>query len=190
MNKRIALLALAAALVARPALATPETFVIDNSHTYPSFSYNHLGYTIQTSRFNKTSGKVVIDAVAKTGAVDVVIDMKSINTGSALFNKHIQKADYLDTARHATATFKSSSVTFEGEKPVAVQGMLTIKGISKPLTLEIVRFKRMLHPLLKKDALGANATAIIKRSDFNAGKDVPAVGDDVTINIAIEAIKQ
>jgi polyisoprenoid-binding protein YceI len=189
MNKRIALLALATALMATPALAAPETFVIDSSHTFPSFSYNHLGYTIQTSRFNKTSGKVVFDAATKTGAVDVVIDMKSVNTGSAIFNKHIQGADFLDTAKYPTATFKSTSVKFEGDKPVAVQGMLTIKGISKPITLEVMTFQRKPHPMLKKDAIGASATAIVKRSDFNAGKDVPAVGDDVTINIAIEAIK-
>ena len=131
---RFALFSAAAAL-SLPALAAPETYVIDNGHTFPSFSYSHFGYSIQTSRFNTTSGKVVLDKAARSGAVDVVIDMKSVDTGSALFDEHIQAADFLDTANHPTATFESTGVRFDGEKPVAVDGNLTIKGVTRPVTL-------------------------------------------------------
>jgi polyisoprenoid-binding protein YceI len=185
--KKIILLA---AVLATPAFAAPETFVIDNKHTFPNFSYSHLGYSVQTSRFNKTTGKVVLDKEARTGAVDVVIDMKSVDTGSTLFNEHIQAEDYLDTANHPTATFKSIGVKFEGDKPVAVDGNLTMKGVTRPVTLTVTGFKTMPHPMAKKDAIGANATTTVKRSEFNAGKSVPFVGDDVTIAIAIEAIKE
>lgn len=188
MNKPT-LIAILAALSA-PALAAPETFVIDANHTFPSFSYSHLGYSVQTSRFNKTSGKVVMDKAARTGSVDVTMDMKSVDTGSVLFNEHIQDEDYLDTDQYPTATFKSTSVKFEGDKPAAIEGNLTIKGISKPVTLKVTAFQAMPHPMMKKDAIGANASTTIKRSDFNAGKYVPYVGDEVTINIAIEAIKE
>jgi polyisoprenoid-binding protein YceI len=177
-------------LLAAPAFAAPEVFVIDNTHTYPRFSYNHMGFSTQLSRFNKTSGKVVFDREAKTGSVDIVIDMKSVDTGFDTFDEHIQAADYLDTARYPTATFKSTRVNFNGEKPSTIEGNLTMKGISKPVVLTVTSFQAIPHPMLKKDAIGANAYTIVKRSDFNAGKNVPAVGDEVRIDIALEAVKQ
>ena len=179
-----------AAVAAAPALAAPETFVVDSNHSFPSFSYNHLGYSIQMSRFDKATGTVTLDKAAKTAAVDIVIDTKSVNTGSATFNEHIQGEDFLDTAKHPTATFKSTKVVFEGDKPVSIDGNLTLKGVTKPVTLKVTAFHAMPHPMLKKDAIGANATTKVKRTDFNMGKNVPYVGDEVTIDIALEAIKQ
>ena len=179
-----------AAVAAAPALAAPETYVVDGNHSFPSFSYNHLGYSIQMSRFDKATGTVTLDKAAKTAAVDIVIDTKSVNTGSAAFNEHIQGEDFLDTAKHPTATFKSTKVVFEGDKPVSIDGNLTLKGVTRPVTLKVNGFHAMPHPMLKKDAIGANATTKVKRTDFNMGKNVPYVGDEVTIDIALEAIKQ
>ena len=181
-----AILSIAAAA---PALAAPETYVVDGSHTFPRFSYSHHGFSTQLSRFNKTTGKVVFDKTAKTGSVDIEIDAKSVDTGSTLFNEHIQGEDFLDTAKFPTATFKSTKVLFKGDKPAKIQGELTIKGVTKPVVLTVTSFQAMPHPMQKKDAIGANATTTIKRSEFNAGKYAPHVGDEVRIDIAIEAIK-
>jgi polyisoprenoid-binding protein YceI len=189
LSRLSAALVLATA-VAAPALAAPETFVVEPTHTFPRFSYNHLGYSVQLSRFDKTSGKVVFDKAAKTGSVDIVIDAKSVSTGSDLFNEHIQGEDFLDTARYPTATFKSTKVVFEGDKPAKVEGNLTLKGVTRPVTLTVTSFHTMPHPMVKKDAIGANATTTVKRTDFNMGKNVPYVGDEVTIDIEIEAIKE
>jgi len=189
LNKLTAALLLAAATAA-PAIAAPETFVLDGTHSYPRFSYSHFGYSTQLSRFNKTTGKVVFDKAAKTGAVDIVIDMKSVDTGYPTFNEHIQGEDFLDTGKFPTATFKSTKVNFVGDKPASVEGNLTIKGVTKPVTLTVTSFQAMPHPMMKKDAIGANATVTVKRSEFNAGKYAPYVGDDVTIDIAVEAIKE
>lgn len=180
---------LAAALVA-PAMAAPQTYVVDSSHTFPRFSYSHFGYSTQLSSFKQTSGKVVFDAQAKTGSVDISIDLRSVNTGSDDFNGHLQGEDFLDTAKFPTATFKSTRVVFEGDAPKSIEGQLTIKGVTKPVTLSVTSFQAMPHPMLKKPALGANATTTIKRSEFNAGKYAPYVGDEVRIDIAIEAIAQ
>lgn len=180
----------AAAAAAAPALAAPETYVVEGTHTYPRFYYSHFGYSTQLSRFDKTTGKVVFDKAARTGAVDIVIDTRSVNTGYPTFNEHIQGEDFLDTAKYPTATFKSTKVVFEGDKPVAIEGNLTLKGVTKPVTLTVTSFQAMPHPMLKKDALGANATTTVKRSEFNAGKYAPHVGDEVRIDIAIEAIKE
>jgi polyisoprenoid-binding protein YceI len=187
--KRLALFAaLAAASVA--AQAAPVTYTIDNSHTYPHFTYNHLGFSNQTHKFDKTSGTVVLDRKAKTGSVDVTIDATSVNTGYALFNEHIQAADFFDTAVYPTITFKSSQMKFKGDQPVSLAGDLTIKGVTKPVTLTITHFKCQPHPMLKVDACGANATTQVKRSEFNMGKNVPFVSDEVTLTLAIEAVNK
>jgi polyisoprenoid-binding protein YceI len=185
-----AALAILAASAAAGAVAAPETFNVDPSHTYPRFSYSHFGYSTQLSRFDKTTGKVVLDSAAKTGSVDISIDLTSVSTGSAALDEHLQGADFFDTASHPTATFKSVAVRFEGDKPVAIDGNLTIKGVTRPVTLTVTSFRHGVHPMVKRDAIGANATAVVKRSDFNAGKYAPNVGDEVTISIAIEAIKE
>jgi polyisoprenoid-binding protein YceI len=183
-------LALALASLAAAAAAAPETYAIDPSHTAPRFEYSHLGYSMQSHRFDKTSGRIVLDRAARTGAVDVTIDAKSVNTGYAPFNEHIQGDDYFATAKYPDITFKSTAVRFDGDKPAAIDGDLTIKGVTRPVTLTVTHFQAMPHPMLKKDAIGANAVAKIKRSDFNMGKNAPFVSDEVTLNIAVEAVGQ
>jgi len=187
--KKLAILTVAASL-SPAALAAPETYVIDGTHTLPRFEYSHFGYSTQLSRFDKTSGKITLDRAAKTGSVDVTIDAKSVDTGYALFNEHIQGEDFFDTAKYPIITFKSGEVKFDGDKLVAVDGDLTVKGVTKPVTLTVTSFHCMPHPMLKKDACGANATAKIKRSDFNMGKYAPYVSDEVTLTIPVEAVKE
>jgi polyisoprenoid-binding protein YceI len=113
-----------------------------------------------------------------------------VNTGFALFNEHIQAEDFFNTAKFPTATFVSNKMNFEGDKPVSIDGTLTIKGISKPQTLTVISFMCMPHPMQKKDACGANATVVVKRSDFNMAKHVPYVSDEVSITLPVEAVKQ
>lgn len=187
--KRIAILAFTAAL-ALPAFAAPETYVLEAHHTFPSFSYTHLGFSTQQSRFDKTTGKVIIDRAAKTGSLDVVIDTKSVNTGSELFNGHIKGEDYLSVEKFPAITFKSSNFKFDGDKVASISGDLTIKGVTKPVTLVVSSFNCAPHPFTKKEVCGANASTKIKRSEFNAGKNAPAVSDEMTLSLAVEAIKE
>lgn len=178
-------------LLAAPAAAAPVTYVIDSTHTFPRFVYNHMGLSTQVNRFHNTTGTVVLDKDAKTADVNITIDMTSVETGSEAFNGHIQGPDFFDTANHPTATFKSTRVVFEGDQPATVDGNLTIKGITQPVTLTLKNFVTMAHPMMnKKQAIGADAVTTVKRSDFNAGKFAPAVSDEVTIEISLEAIEQ
>lgn len=187
--KRIALLALTASL-GIPAFAAPETYVIEGTHTFPSFSYTHLGFSKQQSRFDKTTGKIIIDRAAKTGSLDVSIDTKSVNTGAEIFNGHLKGEDYFNVEKFPAITFKSGMFKFEGDKLASINGELTIKGVTKPVTLAVASFNCAPHPFTKKEMCGANASTTIKRSEFNAGKNVPAVSDEVTLNIVVEAIKE
>src|ERR1035438_2555854 len=137
---RSALAAVGLTVASASVLAAPTTFIPNVDHTFVRFSYDHMGFSTQESRFDKTTGTVTFDAAAKTGAVDLVIDTKSVDTGSELFNGHIQGADFLDTGHFPTATFKSTSVKFEGDKPVSIVGELTLKGVTKPITLNVTSF--------------------------------------------------
>jgi polyisoprenoid-binding protein YceI len=187
--KKLIALALAAGF-SMAAQAVTTTYVIDNTHSFSRFEYNHFGYSNQLNRFDSTSGKIQIDRAAKTGSAEVTIDAKSVSTGSSLFNSHIQGEDFLDTAKFPTITYKSTKFNFNGDKLATVEGNLTIKGVTKPVILEVTSFQCMAHPILKKDACGANAIAKIKRSDFGAGKHAPYVSDEVSLSFAIESIQE
>jgi polyisoprenoid-binding protein YceI len=187
--KRFIALTLAAS-ISSVAYAAPETYAIEPSHSMPRFEYSHMGYSTQLSRFDSVSGTIIIDRAAKKGSVDVVIDAKSVDTGYPLFNGHIQGADFFDTDMFPIITYKSRKMNFEGDKLVSVEGDLTLKGVTKPVTLTLSSFLCMQHPMAKKDACGATATAKVNRSDFNMGKYAPLVGDEVTLTIPVEAIKK
>jgi polyisoprenoid-binding protein YceI len=188
LRPAFALLTLSVALSA-PAWAAPITYIPNADHTFARFSYDHLGFSTQESRFDKVTGTVTFDPAAKTGAVDIVIDTKSVNTGSEKFNGNIQGPEFFDSSQFPTATFKSTSVKFDGDRPVSIVGELTLKGITKPVTLTVTSFKHALN-MMKKDSIGANATTVISRSDYQMVKYVPLIGDDVTVTIAIEAATQ
>jgi len=191
MRSSIIALASAALLSVGVAHAEPVSYGIDPTHTFSRFSYVHMGLSTQLSRFNKTTGTVTLDKAAKTGAVDVVIDMKSVDTGAAVFNGHIQGEDFLDTAKFPTATFKSTKVVFEGDKPAAVEGNLTIRDVTKKVKMNVTYGGTTKDPWGNTKA-GFKTTAAISRKEFGlkwntmteAGGAV--VGDEVTMILKME----
>lgn len=184
-------LATLAALVAFAATAgaAPETYLIDHSNTSSQFSFNYLGFASQTSRFEKTSGRIVLDPVAKTGSAEVAIEAASINTGYAVLNEQLQAADFFDAARYPSITFKSSRLTLDGNQ-MSLAGDLTIKGITRPVTLAVTQFACQPYPAIKADTCNANATVTVKRSDFNMGKYALLASNTVTLNLSIQAVKE
>lgn len=168
---------------------TEAVFILDPGHTFAYFEYNHFGFSRQTSRFDSVSGDVAIDFKLKKGSVNIQIDMKSVSTGSTLFNSHIQGVDFFNTNQFPVANFTSDEVEFEGDRISAVRGVLTIKDICEHVTLEIVHFEHSKHPITGKEHCGANAVTLVRRSDFNMGKYTPQISDDVIIKIAIEATR-
>jgi polyisoprenoid-binding protein YceI len=155
------------ALIASSALAVPTTYNLDPRHTYPSFEADHFGgISVWRGKFNRSSGVVTLDVAAKTGTVDVSIDAESIDTGNAPLDTKLKSADFLDVGKYPSATFKGSSVRFEGDTPVDVSGTFTFHGVSKPLTLKIDTFKCFVNPLIKKEVCGADASAQFDRADY------------------------
>lgn len=169
-----------------------DSFTIDPDHTYPHFSVNHLGFSTMQGRFDKSSGKVMLDNAAKKGTIEFSVEAASINTGHAKRDEHLRSPDFFSVAEFPSITFKSTAVKFEGNKPASVEGNLTLLGVSKPVKLNINAFNCGLHPMdptKKKFVCGADASTQIKRSDFGMKYGVPAVGDDIKLVFEIEAIR-
>jgi polyisoprenoid-binding protein YceI len=179
------------ALLAGSALAAPTTYNLDPTHTYPSFAADHFGgISTWRGKFTKSSGTVTLDRAAKKGAVDVTIDVASIDTGNAPLDKHVKTAEFLDVAKFPTASFKGSSVSFDGETPVAVAGEFTFHGVTKPLTLKIEAFKCFVNPMLKREVCGAEASAQFDRADYGVDWGVSYGFKTLTqLQIQVEGIK-
>lgn len=165
-----------------------DSYTIDPTHTYPNFTINHLGFSTLHGRFGKTSGKLTLDRAQSTGSVDVVIDAASVDTGFAKRDKHLRSPDFFNVVEFPEITFKSTKVRFQG-KGALVEGDLTIKGVTRSVTLNVASINCGVHPFNKKQVCGFDAKTTIKRSDFGIEYALPAVGDEVELDIEIEAIK-
>ncbi len=186
MNKTFAFFL--AALLATPAVAVDYYNVYPN-HTWPIFEVNHLGFSTQRGRFNKTSGKITLDIPAKQGSVEITVYTSSIDMGFDKWDAHMKSDEFFNVDKFPTMTFKSDRLIFDGDKVVAAEGQFTLLGVTKPLRLTVTDFHCGLNPMTKKPTCGAAISATIKRSDFGMTKYVPAVGDEIKILSPIEAMK-
>jgi len=194
--KRFAL-ALITAAAASAGIAAPETYLLDPTHTLPGFSVNHLGMSTVRGLFEGASGKVVIDRAARTGSVELKIakivgsaKTASVQTGVSQRDDHLRSADFFNVAEFPEMSFKSSKIHFKGDAPDAIEGTLTLLGVSKPVTLKVDSFKCGANPMSKKEMCGADVSGTIKRSDFGMKYALPAIGDEVRLAIAVEGYKQ
>jgi len=187
MKSKIALICL---LVASATSAFAQTYTIDPSHTYPSFEADHMGISFWRGKFEKTSGTVVLDRAAKTGSLDIVIDANSIDFGHAKMNEHAKGKDMFNVEKFPTSIYKSKSIKFDGDKPVSVDGELTLLGVTKPVTLAINKFKCIQHPMLKREVCGADVSATFNRADFGLTYGMNyGFSPEVKLAIQVEAVK-
>lgn len=178
-----------AMLTALPAAAELESYTIDPNHTFPAFEIGHFGYSFQRGRFNKTSGKITLDAAAKKGTVEVAIDTATVSTGHEKLEQHLRSEEFFNSAKYPQMTFKSGNFAFEGDKVASASGDLTILGVTNPVTFKVDYFFCAPHPMTKKKVCGADLTTTIKRSDFGMKAYLPALADDVLLRVNVESIK-
>jgi polyisoprenoid-binding protein YceI len=157
----------AALFAGASAFAAPVTYVLDPNHTHPSFEADHFGgLSVWRGRFDSSSGKVVLDQQAKSGTIDVTVDMNSISFGMPKLDAHTKSAEMFDVAKYPTATYSGKFTKWNGDAPTEAQGTLTLHGVTKPVTLAINSFKCMTHPVTKAPVCGADASALLNRADF------------------------
>lgn len=184
------LFAVAALSVASFAAQAADTYVIDPTHTFPTFEINHLGFSTFRGRFDKTEGIITLDLAKKTGSVEVTIDANSVSTGVAKLDAHLKNEDFFNTAKYPTITFKSTKFKFDGNELDEVEGLLTMHGVTKPVTLDVDAFVCKAHPMTQTPACGANLEAKIKRSEWGISTYSPNVGEEVKLKIEVEAHKK
>lgn len=173
--------------------ALAAEYKLDPAHTYPHFSVRHLGFSTTIGRFNETSGTLVMDREQGIGELEVVIQADSVDSGHTRRDNHVRNEDFLHVSKYPTITYKSTGVTFHGEArdSATVEGELTLRGVTKPVTLEVTRIVCGKHLFNGKDFCGFDARAQIKRSDFGMTYGLPqAVADEVEIMLSTEAFKQ
>jgi polyisoprenoid-binding protein YceI len=187
--KTFALLLAVTAIGSNAAVAAPDTYTIDPNHTYPSFEADHMGVSVWRGKFDKTTGTVTLDRAAKTGSLDIAIDAASLDFGHAKMNEHAKGPDMFNVAKYPTIIYTAKSFKFDGDKPVAVNGELTLLGITKPVTLTINKFKCIEHPMLKREVCGGDASAEFKRTDFGLSYGTPRFAPEVKLQIQVEALR-
>ena len=184
------------AAVAAPAEAAPAvaaitalsgTYQLDPTHTAVLAQWTHFGFSQPSAHFAISEGTLVYDAADVTkSSVQVTIPVTGIDTFVDKLDEHLKSGDFFDAAAFPTATFKSTRVAAAGTNKLTVTGDLTIKDITKPVTLDVTLNGAGEHPMLKKQAIGFSATATLKRTDFGVGAYAPNVSDDVQLRITTE----
>lgn len=188
---KLFLVATMASLLASTAFAKPLTYTLDPTHTYPSFEADHKGGLSKwRGKIDKSSGTVIYDAEAKTGSVDVLLQIDSIDFGFGPMNTHAKGPDILDAAQFPTASY-TGKLVFKGANVVAVDGNLTLHGVTKPVRLDVKSWKCITNPKNNSETCGADAYATFNRGDFGVdfGKD-RGFNLDTALAIQVEGVRQ
>ncbi len=179
------------------AAADAETWVIDTSHSSAQFEVSHLMVATVEGSFSDVKGTVVLDDKnLKASKIEAEIGVASVNSGDKKRDKHLLSADFFDAKKHPKMVFKSTKITKAG-KGYKVQGKLTMRGTTKPVTLKVSKVsKPVMHPMAKVPARGAEASTTINRQKFGVkwnkslDKGGLMVGNDIDITIKLELHKK
>lgn len=177
----------AAAPAAQAITPVSGTYQLDPTHTDVLAQWTHFGFSQPSAHFGISEGALVYDAADVTkSSVQVSMPIAAIDSFVDKLDEHLKGADFFDAGKFPNASFKSTSVAAAGTNKLTVVGELTIKDITKPVTLDVTLNGAGEHPMLKKQAIGFSATATIKRSDFGVGAFAPNVSDEVQLRITTE----
>ena len=170
------------------AQAEPVTYKLDPTHTNVLFSWNHFGFSNPTANLGLGEGTLVFDEKdAAKSSVDVTLPLANLDTHVTKLDEHLKKPDFFDADKFPTVTFKSTKVQSLGGGKYKITGDLTVHGVTKPVVLDAKLNKSGVHPMLKVQTVGFDATTTVKRSDFGMGAYVPNVSDEIKIHITTEA---
>lgn len=175
---------------------TAGTYVLDNTHAGVTWRVNHLGFSNFIGRFEDITGTATVNPadLSKSGVV-ITIKSDSVDTNVDALDEHMEKADFLDSDKYPAITFTSTKVEVTGKNAAGkdtgkISGMLSLKGVTKPVTMDVVFNGHGVSPFGGNERIGFDGTLNIKRSDFAMGAMVPMVGDEVAIQFAVEFTKK
>ena len=191
MTRFLTATALTGAMMTAPAaFAEPEKYVLDASHSQILFSYDHMGFSTTWNMFSGFDGEIMFDQDAPANSsVAVSFPVTTLLTGWEERFNHFMSGDFFGADENETVTFTSTAIEVTGDTTALITGDFTLNGITKPVTLDAELTKTGNHPMANKPWAGFNATTTLKRSDFDMGMFAPVVGDEVNVQISIEAMK-
>lgn len=182
--------ALAGLLLGGVAAAAPQDFVMDPAHTYVTFEVSHLGVSTQRGRLGNAAGTAVLDVMQGTGQMMITLDARSLSTGSELMEKLLRGSSWFAVEQYPAITFSATSISFVAQKPSRIDGVLTLRGVSRPTSLTVTHYACTRLPFGVRLTCGMDAQGVIKRSDFGMDSLLAFVGDEVKLLIQAEAVRQ
>ena len=185
-------LALVASLAAQARPAHADDYAVDEAHTSIVFGISHMGFSVTYGRFNKLKGAFSLDAADPTASkFQLAIEAGSIDTNNAQRDGHLKSPDFLNAAEFPVITFESTKVATrqDGDKTVYdVTGNFTMHGVTKEVTLPLTKLGEGEGPGGYR--AGFLCETKLLRSEYGMDKMLPGVGDEVTILISFEGVKQ
>lgn len=173
-----------------PALhAQPAPYVLDPGHTRVHWEVTHFGTSTSRGRFDDITGSLELDASAGTGEVSIAVRTASVDTGVPALDGVLRRS-YLVSDAHPVAYFVARNWRWQRDAPLELRGELTLRGVSLPLGLRAPRLSCHRHPVLQREACGADLAATLRCSDFGMTDGLPFIGDTVHLVIQVEAIRQ
>ncbi|HWK52287.1 MAG TPA: YceI family protein [Steroidobacter sp.] len=177
--------------------AQMATYRLDKDYTAINFSWSHLGLTRQSARVTAAEGRVNFDpANPEASAIEVTMKAANITSGIRDFDLLLKSPEYFNAAQFPLITFKSTAIRQLSDKTGQVMGDLTIKGITRPVALNVVWNYSGEHPLAKVNpnyldvqVAGFSATAVLRRSDWDLSRAIPLVSDEVRLSIETELLR-
>jgi len=202
MMKLLALAALTTAAALAGAQPAPEaaakpaggpvkgaSYVVDPTHTFVIYEIGHYGTSTNRGRFGIKDGSIRIDPSGSTGKVDITVDVRSVDTGVELLDRHLRSKEFFDVAEYPSARFVAGQIDFGGDKVTQVNGTLTLMGQTRPVLLRAIRFNCYLGPLISRQVCGGDFEATVERSQWGIRWGL-AFGfeDKVRLLVQVEAV--
>ena len=169
--------------------AAPETYLLDNQHSFVLWRIDHFGFSQQTGKFFADGSLVLNEANLEKSRVNVTIPIAGVDTGIKDLNMHLQGDLFFAAGANPIATFVSNKITLEGGDRADIAGLLTIRGVTKKIVIQAKFNKKGENPITNKKTVGFSGLAMIKRSDFGMTTLLPGLGDDVMLVMEVEAYK-
>ncbi|KHK56198.1 signal peptide protein [Ralstonia sp. A12] len=176
-----------AGVLSAPAFASP--FTPDLAHTAVYFGTSHFDRSTVRGRFDKIDGAIDFDETTQQGGIDFTIDAASVNTRLPVLDGVLKSEQFLDAAQYPTIRLRSDRFVVQDGKLVAIEGKLTLRGVTQPVRLDVRRFNcgEMKMPGSTHHVCGGDFHLSIQRSAFGMTRFLPDVGDRVDLDISVEA---
>ncbi len=170
-------------------LADTTAYTVDPAHSYVLWHISHFGFSNPSGKWFVNGNLSIDEKDPQNSQVQVTINLADMVTGNQELDTHLRSAEFFNTTQFPSASFKSDKVVMTGKTTAKISGILTLHGVSKPVTLNAILNKQGKNPITDKDSLGFTAHTQLNRSDFGMNTLLPGLSNQVSIEIELEAFK-